>query len=112
MSLRLTTDLDACWLKRVPHGFQHVGVPRSEADGVMFLCPVCYAEQGSNFGVHFVICWFVGRVPDDETPGPGRWHPDGDTLDTLTFVGPSSASVLLTSSKCKAHFFIRNGGIE
>jgi hypothetical protein len=57
-----------------------------------------------------VLCWFVGKVPADEVPGPGRWVPEGTGLDDLSFVGPAAASVSL-SSGCRAHFFVRRGAV-
>jgi hypothetical protein len=80
----------------------------AEADGVRFLCPKCYAANGGPVGTHSVICWFVGRVPDDMIPGPGRWVPSGHDVDDLTFVGPNAASVALSGS-CAWHGFIRRG---
>jgi hypothetical protein len=82
----------------------------AEADGVWFLCPKCYAEKGGAVGTHTVICWFVGKVPDDIDPKPGRWTPTGTGLSDLTFV-PSEGrtqSVLLTGG-CGWHGFVVNG---
>ena len=82
----------------------------AEADGVWFLCPKCYAQNGGCVGTHAVICWFVGRVSDDVEPKPGRWTPTGTGLSDLTFVPSAgrSHSVLLTAG-CKAHFFVTDG---
>src|SRR6267142_3401260 len=78
-----------------------------EADGVMFLCPKCFKENQGAAGTHRVICWFVGKVPDDVRPGPGRWMPQGTGLSDLTFVPtvgppPRSNSVALTGG-CQWH---------
>ena len=108
-------DLDGRLLKATPDGSVDVDT-LVEADGVMFQCPLCSAgkpvseEDGRRFvvGAHYVLCWFVGRVPDDFDPKPGRWHPSGTGLDDLRFVGPGAASVLLTSG-CGWHGFVRNG---
>ncbi len=78
------------------------------ADGIIFLCPKCFERNKGSVGTHSVICWFVGRVPDDADPKPGRWNPSGTGLDDLTFVGPGAASVLLTSG-CAWHGFIKDG---
>jgi hypothetical protein len=83
----------------------------AEADGVIFMCPKCFAENGGGVGTHPVLCWFVGKVPDDADPKPGRWHPSGNGLDDLTFVGPGAASVLLTGG-CGWHGFVKNGAAE
>jgi hypothetical protein len=78
------------------------------ADGIMYLCPKCYTANGGPVGTHSVLNWFVGRVPDDADPKPGRWVPAGTGIDDLTFVGPAAASVLLTSG-CGWHGFVRAG---
>jgi hypothetical protein len=88
------------------------GVDLANAQGVLFLCPVCFKANGGPIGTHSVLCWFLERgVPDDRDPRPGRWIPGGTGIDDLTFVGPAAASVLLTSG-CNAHFFVRAGAIE
>ena len=82
----------------------------AEADGVWFLCPKCYAQNGGCVGTHAVICWFVGRVPDDVDPKPGRWTPTGTDLSDLSFVPSAgrSHSVLLTGG-CRWHGFVTAG---
>lgn len=81
----------------------------AEADGIEFLCPKCFAANGSDVGTHWVICWFEGKVPDDVSPKPGRWNPVGSSLDDLTFVpGAKSNSVLLLGG-CDWHGFVTNG---
>jgi hypothetical protein len=80
------------------------------ADGVWFLCPQCYGQNSGRAGTHAVICWFVGKVPDDVDPKPGRWTPTGTGLSDLTFVPSAgrSQSVLLTGG-CGWHGFVVNG---
>lgn len=77
----------------------------TQADGVMFLCPVCYGANAGPVGTHSVLCWFRGKVPDHETPGPGRWDPSGCGIDDLTL----SPSVHLQGSGCGWHGWVRNG---
>lgn len=120
---RLVPDLDARFIRRKvrvetrrfvkpavlavkPHG------PYSDEDccGLMFLCPKCFVENGGPVGTHSVICWFVGRVPDEVDPKPGRWTPQGTSMSDLTFV-PSAGrtqSVLLTGG-CGWHGFVVDG---
>lgn len=91
---------------------EHIGVVDAiaEADGLMFLCPKCFVENGGPVGTHSVICWFVGRVPDEVDPKPGRWTPQGTSMSDLTFV-PSAGrtqSVLLTGG-CGWHGFVVDG---
>ena len=81
----------------------------AEADGVQFLCPLCFAKNGGPVGTHRVLCWFVGKVPDEAEPGPGRWNPSGTGLHDLTFVPPGAVSVHLTGEGCGWHGLVRNG---
>jgi hypothetical protein len=83
----------------------------AEAHGVKFLCPKCFAANNGPVGTHGVICWFVGKVPADARPRPGRWNPAGTGLDDLTFVAPGAYSVLLTAG-CMWHGFVTAGGAE
>lgn len=83
----------------------------AEADGVFFLCPKCFAANGnSNVGTHGVRCWFKG-VPDSYVPGPGRWNPQGTSIDDLSLVPPGMCSVQLNGG-CNAHFNVTNGQIS
>lgn len=104
-------ELEAELLVRESDRDRRITDDMAEADGVMFLCPKCFRENGGGKGTHSIICWFVGRVPDEETPKPGRWVPNGTSVGNLSFVGPSAASVALAGG-CDAHFFVRNGAIE
>ena len=79
----------------------------SDAQGLWFPCPKCYAANHGMRGTHYVLCWFVG-VSQDIAPKPGRWIATGTDLTDISFVGPNAASVLLTSG-CKWHGYIRNG---
>jgi len=83
----------------------------ASAHGVVFLCPKCFAKNNGPVGTHSILCWFAGRVSDKVTPGPGRWNPQGTSLDDLTFVGPGAFSVLLTSG-CGFHGFVENGSVR
>lgn len=81
-----------------------------DAHGIMFKCPLCASKKDK--GVHQVICWFVGKVADDVSPGPGRWTPQGTGIDDLTFVTgnpPRAISVLLTGDGCGWHGYVKNG---
>ena len=82
----------------------------ANADGIRFLCPKCFTFNGGPVGTHRVWCWFVGRVPDDRLPVPGRWIPGGTGIDDLTFRGPGAASVLLTGG-CGWHGFVKSGAV-
>ena len=115
-------DLDARLLKRCSDGSGSDTVRTiAEADGILFQCPKCAQgkevidEDGRRFvrGAHAVICWFVGHVPDDVDPKPGRWTPTGEGIDDITFVPgtpPQAVSVLLTNPNgCGWHGHIVGG---
>lgn len=82
-------ELEARFIRsNPPVGWQTVDTI-DEADGVMFLCPGCFARNGGAEGTHVVICW-EPSVPLDVSPGPGRWPLVGTSLDDLTLT-PSVA---------------------
>lgn len=67
------------------------------AQGILFECPLCRG--------HSVLAWFRGRgVPDDATPGPGRWTPAGTGFADLSLT-PSIA----LQGGCGWHGFVTNG---
>lgn len=81
----------------------------TEADGMSYLCPVCFKNNGnSSKGVHSILSW-QPHVPEHMTPGPGRWNFVGTGYNDLSFVNGSS-SIALTGG-CNAHFFIKEGKI-
>jgi hypothetical protein len=86
-----------------------------DAQGILFLCPACFAKNGGPVGTHAVLCWSRSRgVPDEATPGPGRWTIEGTGVHDLTLNGdpPGNArSVLLTGPGCQWHGFITNGEV-
>jgi hypothetical protein len=106
------TDLDAKFLKlTVPEegcSVYRTDALFAEADGIIFLCPKCFDTNNGEVGTHSVICWFTGKVPDDLSPKPGRWNPQGTSIDDLTFVGPGAVSVQLLGG-CNWHGFVVNG---
>lgn len=104
-------DLDAEFLTLIDSKTMRRHDTLAEADGIIFLCPKCFASNNGSVGTHSVICWFVGKVPDELDPKPGRWNPRGTGMDDLTFIGPGAASVLLTSG-CGWHGFVKNGSAE
>jgi hypothetical protein len=86
-----------------------------DAQGVEFLCPVCFIANKGVVGTHGVICWSKSRgVPGDEDPKPGRWTLEGNSLGNLTLgcEPGKSRSVLLLGDGCKAHFFVTNGEVQ
>jgi hypothetical protein len=88
----------------------------AEAQGVMFLCPKCFAANGGRVGTHIVICWSRSRgVPDDAQPGPGRWTLEGTGYADLTLngdaVGGGGARSVLLLGGCAWHGFITKGEV-
>lgn len=81
----------------------------SEADGIAFLCPQCFKNNGGNVGTHLVVCW-KPQVPQTVGPKPGRWNMEGKNFNDLTLKAGSS-SVALTGG-CRAHFFVKHGNIQ
>jgi hypothetical protein len=110
----LATQLEGQFLRReVTDGhIRQIPVDTlAEAQGVRFLCPKCFRDNGGNVGTHQVICWSAERgTPADATPGPGRWKMEGTGLEDLTLSGENgkSSSVWLTGG-CGYHGFIKNG---
>lgn len=108
MTIRLA-DLDPQFLLvKDLKTFTHVESVE-EADGIMFLCPVCFKANGGPKGTHRVVCWRP-RVPQSIPPIPGRWEFQGAGYNDLTLVAGSSSIALTTG--CKAHFFVKNGEIQ
>lgn len=112
--MRLQPDLEAEFLRY--EGAKedgHVHWTRvetlAEAHGVRFLCPLCFATNQGNVGTHSVICWFEGKVPDEATPGPGRWNPQGTGLNDLTFVPGAKTQSVKLEGGCNWHGFVVNG---
>lgn len=81
-----------------------------KADGVEFLCPVCFKANGGSVGTHAIICW-APHVPQTTSPTPGRWNLVGTGYHDLSLVAGSS-SVLLHTAPCAAHFFVTDGEIR
>lgn len=86
------------------------------AQGVMFLCPVCFVTNHGPVGTHRVVCWSRSRgVPDEADPKPGRWTLVGSSYEDLTLNGDppgNPRSVLLNGPGCGWHGFITNGEVS
>ena len=87
----------------------------AEADGIIFLCPKCFAHNGGSVGTHSVICWNPS-VPQTTSPKPGRWNLVGTGYHDLSLVVGSS-SVLLNGRCWEGaggegwHGFVTNGEV-
>lgn len=115
------TDLQPQWIKRIDDLRRQYVDSIGQADGVMFLCPLCFRNNGnSSIGTHRVICWSP-TVPQTTQPIPGRWELRGTSFDDLSLVAGSSSvwirgdpekAYTELKGACGAHFFIRNGQID
>ena len=81
----------------------------TKADGVEFLCPVCFKANNGPVGTHAIICW-APHVPQTTNPTPGRWNLNGTGYGDLTLTAGSS-SILLRTAPGAAHFHVTNGEI-
>lgn len=113
-------ELEPQWkrLEQVAGQIYLRGVPTiAEAQGIIFLCPVCWTNNKGPIGTHSIMCWSKARgIPDEIWPNHGRWGLNGTSFDDLTLSGekdPNLPSVLLnTPGGCAAHFLIVNGEIR
>lgn len=85
-----------------------------EAQGIVFLCPTCFEKNSGPVGTHMVLCWSRSRgVPDNATPGPGRWKLDGTDYNDLSLNAdpPGEQRSVQFQIGCNAHFHVTNGEI-
>lgn len=83
-----------------------------DAQGIQFLCPLCFARNNGAARTHSVICWSRSRgVPEDAHPGPGRWMMIGTGYDDLTLNAdpPSTERSVLLTGGCGWHGFVTAG---
>ena len=106
------TELEPYWVRLTDNGFQRVETIE-QAQGILFLCPTCFAKNGGPVGTHAVICWSRSRgVPDHVTPGPGRWMLVGTSFEDLTLDGdPAGRARSVDLGAGEWHGFITNGEV-
>ncbi len=109
------TELEAEFIRYERDGL-HTYLPHvdtlAEAQGIIFLCPKCWAQNHGPRGTHSVICWSRSRgVPDFADPKPGRWRMDGSSLEDLTLnaEAPGGARSVQLLGGCNWHGFVDNG---
>lgn len=82
-----------------------------QAQGIRFLCPKCFQQNGGDVGTHGCDVTFEGRGVAEEhgshgSTGATRWGVSGTGYDDLT----TTPSILLVGG-CAWHGFITNGEI-
>ena len=110
------TELDPNWLEIIDERTVRTDGSMETAQGIAFLCPKCFVENGNSaVGTHQVWCWFRHKgVPDEYSPKPGRWTPQGTGFEDLTFIPgdpPMPSSVQITSG-CMWHGHVQNGEVS
>lgn len=98
------TELEPKLLRRVTDEAWEDAPTVEQADGIMFLCPKCFKENGGPVGTHQVVCW-KPHVPQSTAPTPGRWTMTGTGFADLTL----HPSVNVTGDW---HGWIKAGQIE
>lgn len=84
----------------------------ADAQGIEFLCPVCFQKNGGAVGTHGVGVTFADRGATDaqgshgRTGAPSRWQVSGTNVTDLTL----QPSIDLTPT-CSWHGYITNGAI-
>lgn len=97
-------ELEPQWIVSTDEGLRRVDTI-AEAEGIMFLCPKCYLDNGGSVGTHAVICWSP-KAPASVPPGPARWTMTGTDYGDLTL----SPSIQITSG-CMWHGFVKDGEV-
>jgi hypothetical protein len=111
-TMRLS-ELEPEWLRE---GDSRVTMRRMDdatpatAQGLLFLCPVCFKKNNGPVGTHSIIVWFKDRgVAADREPLPGCWAVTGTSFDDLTLQPSIDIS---ENQPGEGHGFITNGLIS
>lgn len=95
------TELEPKFLKRESDTLFHMVDTLGEADGLRFLCPVCWKANKGPVGTHGIMCWSPS-VPLTTPPVPGRWSMVGTGFHDLSLVAGSSSILIHASEREKA----------
>ncbi len=88
----------------------------TEAQGVQFLCPVCFVRHNGPVGTHYIEVSFAGKGVQDHQGShnregqPSRWNASGTYYNDLT----CTPSVVIDPAEpaCAGwHGFITNGEV-
>lgn len=106
-------DLEATFIRYTDTGYS-IGFDLQNAQGILFLCPLCFVKNNGSVGTHSVVISFADRnVRENEGSmndegKPSRWNIIGGSgLDDLQL----SPSIHLKGSDCGWHGFIGNSGV-
>jgi hypothetical protein len=108
-------DLEPQFIRHEQRGDQAINVhveTLAEADGLFFLCPVCWAKNSEAVGTHGIIVTFRDRgVPDalgshNKEGQPTRWTVSGSGYTDLSLQPSIDISRNLPG---EWHGFITNG---
>ena len=108
------TELNPEFMKIDSPGHWRMVESIAAAQGIKFLCPKCFAENGGEVGTHAVICWSRSRgVTEAEHPGPGRWKIEGTGFSDLTLNAdpPGTNRSVQLNGGCNWHGFVTNGEV-
>lgn len=84
----------------------------TEAQGIRFLCPVCFQENGGPVGTHGVEVAFDGRGVEPQqgsrnhAGAPSRWGVSGTDFDDLTLTPSIDIG---RGDGCRWHGFVQSG---
>lgn len=103
-------ELDPHFLVRKPTtvvGMRHVLERTSDlavADGIRFLCPKCFKDNGGADGTHAIVVPFAGRALHER-----GWQVSGTKFSDLTL--RPSISIYTEKGGCGFHGYITNGEV-
>lgn len=105
------TDLEPKFVRHDDDTYSTYVDKIEEADGVQFLCPVCWKKNGGPIGTESVICW-KPSVPQSKSPSGGRWNLVGTGYHDLSLVAGAS-SVLTKNADGSEHWHghVTNGEV-
>jgi hypothetical protein len=113
------TDLEPQFMRYVTNesgNYLHHVETVAEAQGIQFLCPVCFVKNGGNVGTHGIEVSFADRGVQDHQGShnregkPSRWNVSGTGYTDLT----TTPSILIDPAKpaCDGwHGYITNGEV-
>lgn len=105
------TALEPRFLRYLPGRVREFSDLLAEAQGVLFLCPLCFKANGNSpVGTHAIEVTFADRgvAAEDGSHGsdgqPTRW-----TVSGTGYADLSTQPSILLLSECAWHGFITNG---